>query len=244
MAEVHVEEEHHHDHDHSHHDHDHDHSHHGHEHAHHDHAHHDHDHSHHDHDHSHHDHAHHDHAHHEHATVEEVKEGEEAGDVPELIDNAVPEAEEEEAKKASRSEKKSKKAMAKLGMKPVTGIYRVTLRKAKNILFVISQPEVYKSPNTDTYIIFGEAKIEDMANTAAKSAAKKFEGQAAAKGEASVTPAKIEEVVEEAIDDSGILPKDIQLVMDQTKVTRAVAIKAIRAHNNDIVNAIMSLTKT
>merc|ERR1712137_922296 len=66
--------------------------------------------------------------------------------------------------KQSRSEKKSRKAMAKLGMKPVSGIVRVTLKKAKTILFVISRPDVYKSPASDTYIIFGEAKIEDLAN--------------------------------------------------------------------------------
>ncbi len=52
--------------------------------------------------------------------------------------------------------------MQKLGMKPVTGIVRVTIKKSKNILFVISKPDVFKSPASDTYIIFGEAKIEDL----------------------------------------------------------------------------------
>lgn len=66
--------------------------------------------------------------------------------------------------KQTKNEKKSRKAMQKLGMKPVPGVARVTIKKSKNILFVISQPDVYKSPSTDTYIIFGEAKIEDMAS--------------------------------------------------------------------------------
>ena len=39
------------------------------------------------------------------------------------------------------------------------GISRVTIRKAKNILFVIGKPDVYKSPASDTYIVFGEAKV-------------------------------------------------------------------------------------
>ena len=39
------------------------------------------------------------------------------------------------------------------------GINRVTIRKSKNILFVISKPEVFKSPASDTYIVFGEAKV-------------------------------------------------------------------------------------
>lgn len=56
----------------------------------------------------------------------------------------------------------SRKAMQKLGMKPMSGIVRVTIKKSKNILFVISKPDVFKSPVSDTYIIFGEAKIEDL----------------------------------------------------------------------------------
>ena len=51
--------------------------------------------------------------------------------------------------KQSRSEKKSRKAMQKLGMKPVPGIMRVTVKKSKNILFVISKPDVFKSPASD-----------------------------------------------------------------------------------------------
>merc|ERR1719330_1478957 len=68
----------------------------------------------------------------------------------------------EERGKQNRSEKKSRKAVQKLGMKPVPGIVRVTVKKSKNILFVISKPDVHKSPNSDTYIVFGEAKIEDL----------------------------------------------------------------------------------
>ena len=41
----------------------------------------------------------------------------------------------------------------------VAGITRVTIRKSKTILFVISKPDVYKSPASDTYIIFGEASV-------------------------------------------------------------------------------------
>ena len=45
------------------------------------------------------------------------------------------------------------------GLKPVHDVSRVTIRKSKNILFVISRPDVYKSPASDTYIVFGEAKV-------------------------------------------------------------------------------------
>jgi len=50
-------------------------------------------------------------------------------------------------------------AIAVLGLRPVTGVSRVTIRKAKNILFVITQPDIFKSPASDTYVIFGEAKV-------------------------------------------------------------------------------------
>ena len=52
--------------------------------------------------------------------------------------------------------------MQKLGMKGVPDVIRVTVKKSKNILFAISNPDVFKSPNSDTYVIFGEAKIEDL----------------------------------------------------------------------------------
>jgi hypothetical protein len=38
-----------------------------------------------------------------------------------------------EGSKQSRSEKKSRKAMVKLGMNPVTGVSRITIKRAKNV---------------------------------------------------------------------------------------------------------------
>ncbi len=58
--------------------------------------------------------------------------------------------------KQSRGEKKARKIMSKLGLKQIAGVSRVTIRKSKNILFVISKPDVYKNPASDTYIVFGE----------------------------------------------------------------------------------------
>merc|ERR1719272_2933151 len=79
-----------------------------------------------------------------------------------------------EGGKQNRSEKKSRKAVQKLGMKPLEGIVRVTVKKSKNILFVISKPDVHKAPNSDTYVIFGEAKIEDLTAQQQASAAQQF----------------------------------------------------------------------
>ncbi|XP_058295092.1 NAC-alpha domain-containing protein 1 [Hylobates moloch] len=60
--------------------------------------------------------------------------------------------------KQSRSEKKARKAMSKLGLRQIQGVTRITIQKSKNILFVIAKPDVFKSPASDTYVVFGEAK--------------------------------------------------------------------------------------
>lgn len=46
------------------------------------------------------------------------------------------------------------------------------------ILFVIQKPDVFKSPASDTYIIFGEAKIEDLSAQASAQAAEQYTGLA------------------------------------------------------------------
>lgn len=43
------------------------------------------------------------------------------------------------------------------------------------ILFVIQQPDVFKSPSSETYVIFGEAKIEDLSASAQAQAARQFQ---------------------------------------------------------------------
>ncbi|CAD6209298.1 unnamed protein product [Miscanthus lutarioriparius] len=184
--------------------------------------------------------------------VEDVKEGEDEDEDDDDDDDDDDEADEgelgagaTEGAKQSRSEKKSRKAMMKLGMKPVTGVTRITIKRAKNILFVVSKPDVFKSPTSETYVIFGEAKIEDLSSQLQAQAAQQFRMQDLSKvmakqdaAAAAATPAD----EEEEVDESGIEPRDIDLVMTQASVTRAKAVKALKAHDGDIVSAIMELT--
>ena len=144
--------------------------------------------------------------------------------------------------------------LSKLGLKPIPGVCKVTIRKSKNILFVISNPDVYKNPVSDTYIIFGEAKIEDLSQKAHIEAAEKFTqnkdilGSSIAKPDllASLNQAKNaikeEESDDEEIDEKDVEAKDIELVMTQANVTRKQAIKALKKNQNDVVNTIMNLT--
>merc|ERR1740123_1968768 len=118
--------------------------------------------------------------------------------------------------------------MSKLGLKQVAGVSRVTIRKSKNILFVINKPDVYKNPASDTYIVFGEAKIEDLSQQAQMEAAQKFKNAEvpAASDPAVAGPAPIMEVEE----------NDVELVMSQANVSRGKAVKALKNNANDIVN--------
>jgi nascent polypeptide-associated complex subunit alpha len=139
----------------------------------------------------------------------------------------------------NRNEKKSRKAMLKLGMRPVPGILRVTVKKSKNVLFVIHQPDVFKSPTSETYVVFGEAKSEDSSAVSQAAAAKQFQQQQAAGG---AMPQMPTEDAGEAVDETGVEAKDIDLVMSQGGVSRATAVKALKENDGDLVNAIMSLT--
>ena len=145
--------------------------------------------------------------------------------------------------KQSRGEKKSRKVISKLGLKQVQGVNRVAIRKSKNILFVINKPEVYKSPASDTYIVFGEAKIEDLSTKAQLDAAEKFKTDVVHMPDEQKAKAKSNfEDDNEPVDETGLDPKDIDLVMQQAQVSRNVAIKALKKNDKDIVNAIMDLT--
>ncbi|KAJ9546192.1 hypothetical protein OSB04_025899 [Centaurea solstitialis] len=153
-----------------------------------------------------------------------------------------------ESSKQSRSEKKSRKAMLKLGMKPVLGVSRVTIKRAKNIMFFISKPDVFKSPNSETYVIFGEAKIEDLSSQLQTQAAQQFRmpdmGSVMGKSDISAAAAAAAQAdeEEEEVDETGVEPRDIDLVMTQAGVSRPKAVKALKTHNGDIVSAIMELT--
>ena len=52
--------------------------------------------------------------------------------------------------------------------------------------------------------------------------------------------AKIED--EEEVDETGLNPRDIQLVMRQAAVSRAKAVKALKDNGGDIVSATMDLS--
>merc|ERR1711977_26742 len=120
-----------------------------------------------------------------------------------------------------------------------------------------NQPEVYKSPSSNTYIVFGEAKIEDLNSQAQASAAQQLAAAEShdhaghdhshdhGKGKAIDTSEDKKDDDEddgEEVDATGLEDKDIELVMTQASVSRNKAVKALKENDNDIVNSIMALS--
>jgi nascent polypeptide-associated complex subunit alpha len=197
--------------------------------------------------------------------VEVEDEEEEDDELPELEEPGDADEDDGKGGKSNRAEKKARKAVQKLGLKPVSGtIVRVTIKKAKNILFVISKPDVYKSPASDTYVIFGEAKIEDINAQAQAAAADQYKttesgappagsapsasasAAAAAAAPAAAAPSagsipSVDEDTSDTVDESGLDADEINTIMTQANVTRAKAVKALRKNKN-IVDAILELT--
>jgi NACalpha-BTF3-like transcription factor len=113
----------------------------------------------------------------------------------------------------------------------------------------LASPEVYKSPNSDCYIVFGEAKIEDSNSQAGLSAAQQFSS-----GGSNVIPnladagASAEEDDDDLpdleapdddanADETGIDPTDIERVMQQVNCSRAKAVRVLKESGGDLINA-------
>lgn len=165
----------------------------------------------------------------------------------------------------SRAEKKARKLLIKLGLKKVEGISRVTLRRGNTHIFVIAQPEVFKNPASNSYIVFGECKIEDLsaaaraqAAMAASAEASGAAGQAeqAPKDQASITAdleaaaANVsladdtpeEEVTEASLSAAGLSQDDLNLIKEQTGASDGKILSAFKANDKDVINTIVSLT--
>ncbi|EAZ62796.1 GAL4 enhancer protein [Scheffersomyces stipitis CBS 6054] len=160
-----------------------------------------------------------------------------------------------------KNEKKARELIKKLNLKQIKGITRVTFKQRGNLIYAIDAPDVYRSA-AGTYVVFGEAKVDDMnqriADAQAAQAAETdaHAGHTHSHGEEDKSPEaitadlekaslteKIEEEEEEGeVDESGLDAKDIDIIVEQTQVSRAKAVKALRKHDGDMVNAIMELS--
>ena len=122
---------------------------------------------------------------------------------------------------------------------------------------------MYKSPGSGadvTYILFGEAKVEDVNQAAISAAAgmqQQFRGGAPG-GRGGNGGGAADDEDEEApglegddaggagggADASGVEEKDIELVVSQAGCSREKAIAALKKHDSDSVNAIMEVSSS
>ncbi|GAA5854240.1 hypothetical protein JCM8547_001750 [Rhodosporidiobolus lusitaniae] len=153
---------------------------------------------------------------------------------------------------AVQANSKMTKAMAsltKLGLKQVPGVSRVVIRRTKNALFVINDPQVYKSPASECYIVFGEAKPEDPAAGFPQFAQMAQQQEQLAQAQQQLEQATLSDTAEGKkkdegedsgeVDESGLDEADINVVMTQANASREKAVKALKAANGDIVQAIL-----
>lgn len=98
------------------------------------------------------------------------------------------------------------------------------------MLFVIASPDVYKSPNSDCYIVFGEAKVEDtnqQGGALAQSMAGAPRGAVPDLSKSGIAGDDDDddeipdlEAPEDdgPVDETGVDPKDIDLVIAQVRI--------------------------
>lgn len=108
-------------------------------------------------------------------------------------------------------------------------------------MFSVQKPDVFKSPTSDTFVVFGEVELDNQNYSALQNAAENFTNPD----------------VEDALDDTPTLTTveegettgttgaeeldetNIEIVMSEGKATREEAIKALTESKGDIVQAIM-----
>lgn len=164
------------------------------------------------------------------------------------MEEEVPTLEAAEVPQVGKQSKRHAKRMAKMGLKPEPNVTKVNIRKVGTLSFSIGQPEVYRFPGTNTFVIFGEAQLEDpgMLPQDAEARAATVISQAIDAATAGTSEAEAAastmEVEDSDVDATDLDEKEINVVMTQANVSRAKAIRAMKNNNGDIVNAIMDLT--
>jgi nascent polypeptide-associated complex subunit alpha len=159
-----------------------------------------------------------------------------------------PEEDDAPEKKLNRAEKKCRKALIKMGLKTVAGITRISIKRRDGLVFLIQDPEVFKSPTADgtkdSYVFLGEMKTADeprIDESAAKAAADAHSHAGHShphpqptneEGKISEVPSATEPATEtkvaeaEEVDDSeplneeGLTPMHIDMVMQNAGCTR------------------------
>ncbi|KAE8803311.1 Nascent polypeptide-associated complex subunit alpha-like protein [Hordeum vulgare] len=113
---------------------------------------------------------------------------------------------------------------------------------ATTVTFVLSKPDVFKTSHSETYVIFGEVKFDDVNYQLQTQVAEQFKAPGLSSMNSKGEPSMAAVQDDEEVDETGVDKKDIELVMMQASVSRSSAVEALKAADGDIVSAIMELT--
>ncbi|EYU35687.1 hypothetical protein MIMGU_mgv1a017719mg [Erythranthe guttata] len=153
------------------------------------------------------------------------------------------------------------RAMQNLDKKPMPCVSQVTIKKIKDTKVVISNPTVFKVPNSDTYIILGnDAQTGNLSSllqqpSESESDESESDEDSGSEEEDDVANSESDEVDESGSSDdvdeseseedgenlSWSEQEDIKLVANHTGVSKRKAAKALKEFDGDIVAAIMEL---
>ncbi|KAL0205265.1 hypothetical protein P9112_000572 [Eukaryota sp. TZLM1-RC] len=149
----------------------------------------------------------------------------------------------EQERQQNRNEKKCRKALSKLNLRPVSEMSRVVMKHGKDYLLVFENCDVFKYPDSDTYVIFGAPQVQDLNAQRRLQTAEQYKKPEAAPEEEDKEKKPVEETgPEEEVDVGDLDPADVQTVMDQTQKSKAECVAALKEHNGDLVDAIMALS--
>lgn len=147
------------------------------------------------------------------------------------------------SRQLSVKEQKLKEEFGKCGLEEMC-IETATLSTTEQ-LFVVTKPALYKIKNTNSYLLFGDpVDYASMIRHLQESSKdpeilKKMAGE-----EESVIDGEAGEVVEEAVEEEGeVDEQNINIVMEEGKVPRDVAVKALKEAGNDLIQALVNLSK-
>lgn len=155
----------------------------------------------------------------------------------------------------SQREAKIKEEFGKCGLEEMC-ITTATL-STSNMLLLVNKPAMYKIKNTNSYILFGDPvdyatvlkQLQEspkdpealkMAEDKSKLEEVEIDGEANTENVVGDISKKVEDI---KIEPTEFKEDDIKLIMNESKISREEAVKALSDANNDVIQALVNLNK-
>jgi len=156
--------------------------------------------------------------------------------------------------KPNKAEKKIRKLLTSHGLKPNDEYVEMKVTTKKGITLVIQNPDTLKAPKGNVLACLGKIKMEDTTEAQARKLMEQIQAaqpaQAGADDSDDEDCPDLAEVTFDSVEQGDgelevgdLSEEDVQLVVTQSKVSKARAITALNENGGDVVNAIMSLAE-